>query len=666
MGAGTVFVGRRRVERLEAGGDGTKAERSPAFGWANAFEVPAAGSATLRYVPSVSRWLLVAVQAAMWLALIWLATRTGPAGPAARPRAAVAPTLIDLGDAQPSGGRAANRPALLAVTPWWCRSGPPAPVVRCRQSLPAARGRPAPAVRCRIVAEASASSGPDRGPAPDELRRPLGTRASGAFARPHRGRAMNAIARLVPLVALRRPHRRRGLLRPGCRRPRPWTSARSPCHPCRWSRPGRRCRRRGSAPACPPGRPATGNGFVSVLNAGDTPIEGSLTAYSTDGQTAVAPLVIKERSRVDVRLGDLMVAPWAAAVVELLGAEGVVEQSVIGPTGRSTSACANSAGSTWYLADGATTVDATLGILLFNPFPDDAIVDVSFSTSEGTRTPQATQGYVVPGTSVRLLQLNEIVRAGTHDLDDGRGPQRPGRRRPGAGLPGGRQAGPVGRGRVARAGRAVVVRLGRKGDQAAERITIFNPGDSDAEVDVAFYPADPSTAPPPTRSAHGAPRAPRPRSTWPPPTRCRSVSTASWCCRRRVARVVAERVLEVQGDAARNVTIQPGSPLTATTWTFVTGAPDGAEALVVANATGEATTASVLALGPAGFTVVPGLEDMAIPAAGLVRIDLDERGLAGVPLVVEGALEVVAERVVGAPVGQPGISISRGIPYLGA
>ena len=122
----------------------------------------------------------------------------------------------------------------------------------------------------------------------------------------------------------------------------------------------------------------------------------------------------------------------------------------------------------------------------------------------------------------------------------------------------------------------------------------------------------------------------------------------------------------MQGDAARNVTIQPGSPLTATTWTFVTGAPDGAEALVVANATGEATTASVLALGPAGFTVVSGLEDMAIPAAGLVRIDLDERGLAGVPLVVEGALEVVAERVVGAPVGQPGISISRGIPYLGA
>ncbi len=415
-----------------------------------------------------------------------------------------------------------------------------------------------------------------------------------------------------------------------------------------------------------PADQATGNGFVSVLNAGDTPIEGSLTAYSTDGQTAVAPLVIKERSRVDVRLGDLMVAPWAAAVVELLGAEGVVEQSVIGPTGRSTSACANSAGSTWYLADGATTVDATLGILLFNPFPDDAIVDVSFSTSEGTRNPQATQGYVVPGTSVRLLELNEIVRreptiSTTVEARSGR-------------VVAGRvQIYPEGAKRALSVGVASPepaeqwwFASGQKGDTAAERVTIFNPGDSDAEVDVAFYPADPSTAPPtdPVQLTvpAGASATVDVATTDSVPAGQHSILVLSEASRP----VVAERVLEVQGDAARNVTIQPGSPLTATTWTFVTGAADGAEALVVANATGEATTASVLALGPAGFTVVPGLEDMAVPAAGLIRIDLDERGLAGVPLVVEGALEVVAERVVGAPVGQPGISISRGIPYLGA
>ena len=168
---------------------------------------------------------------------------------------------------------------------------------------------------------------------------------------------------------------------------------------------------------------------------------------------------------------------------------------------------------------------------------------------------------------------------------------------------------------------------GQKGDTAAERVTIFNPGDSDAEVDVAFYPADPSTAPPtdPVQLTvpAGASATVDVATTDSVPAGQHSILALSEASRP----VVAERVLEVQGDAARNVTIQPGSPLTATTWTFVTGAADGAEALVVANATGEATTASVLALGPAGFTVVPGLEDMAVPAAGLIRIDLDERGL---------------------------------------
>jgi hypothetical protein len=414
-----------------------------------------------------------------------------------------------------------------------------------------------------------------------------------------------------------------------------------------------------------PADPAAGNGFVSVLNAGDTPIEGAITVYSTEGQPVTAPLVVEERSRADVRLGDLTTSPWAAAVVELLGAGGVVEQSAIGPTGRSTTACANSAGSTWYLADGATTLEASLGILLFNPFPDDAIVDVAFSTSEGTRKPQATQGYVVPASSVRLLELNEIVR-----------------REPTVATTVEARSGRVVAGRVQTyqegARRALSVGLaspapaeqwwfasGQKSDTEAERITIFNPGESDAEVDVAFYPADPSAAPPndPVQVTvpAGASASVDLSETDTVPTGQHSILVVTEQSRP----VVAERVMEVQGDVARNVTIQAGSPLSATTWTFVTGAPDGAEAMVIANATGLETTVDVLALGPAGFTVVPGLEDLPLPAAGLVRIDLDERGLAGVPLVVEGAQEVVAERLVGAPVGQPGISISRGIPYLG-
>ncbi len=419
-------------------------------------------------------------------------------------------------------------------------------------------------------------------------------------------------------------------------------------------------------PGVPSGPPEGGDGVVSVLNSGAAPIEGSVTVYPSEGQPVSVPLVVRERSRTDLRLADVAPSSWSAAVVELLGAGGVVEQTVTGATGRSASACANAAASTWYLADGSTTVDAALSLLIFNPFPDDAIVDVSFSTAEGTRTPQDVQGLPIRGRSLRVLPLNDIVR-----------------REP-----------TLATSVVARNGRVVVGRAqaylqgpkralsvslaspvpaeqwwfatGDKGERATERISILNPGESDAEVDVSFYPADPTAA------VAGEPVS----ITVPAGT---SVVVDANAAETVVAGphsivvvsepgrpVVAERTLDVQGDTAVNVTLQPGSPLVAPEWTFVTGAADGSEALVIANTTGEAATVTVLALGPAGFTPLPGLEDVTLPAAGTLRVDLDEKGASGLPVSVTATTDVVVERIVGAPVGQPGISITRGVPTLSA
>ena len=414
--------------------------------------------------------------------------------------------------------------------------------------------------------------------------------------------------------------------------------------------------------------PAGGTGVVSVLNPGDTANDGTLTVYPSEGEPKTMPLAVGGRARVDVRLAEVAVAPWAAAIVELIGAEGVVEQSAAGPTGRSTTACANSAGSTWYFAEGATTVDASLSLLLFNPFPDDAILDLSFTTTEGTRQPQATQGYVVRGQSVRLLTLDDIVRrepivATTVSARNGR-------------VVAGRvQTYAQGQKRGFSVSLASPVPAdqwwfasGDKGDRAAERISLFNPGDLDAEVDVAFYPADPSTVPPDQINTPIAVTVPAKtaisvdvKENADVPAGQHSILVQS----EQDQPVVAERVLELQGDTAFNVTLQPGSPLTATSWTFVTGAADGSEALVVANATGQEVDVTVRALGPAGFMAVSGLESVKVPAAGTLRVDLDEKGLAGLPIIVDGTVSVVAERVIAAPAGQLGIGVSRGIPTIG-
>jgi hypothetical protein len=71
--------------------------------------------------------------------------------------------------------------------------------------------------------------------------------------------------------------------------------------------------------------PAGGTGVVSVLNPGDTAIDGTITIYPSEGAPKSQPLAVGGRSRVDVRLSDVAVSPWAAAIVELIGAEGVVE-----------------------------------------------------------------------------------------------------------------------------------------------------------------------------------------------------------------------------------------------------------------------------------------------------------------------------------------------------
>ena len=72
------------------------------------------------------------------------------------------------------------------------------------------------------------------------------------------------------------------------------------------------------------------------------------------------------------------------------------------------------------------------------------------------------------------------------------------------------------------------------------------------------------------------------------------------------------------------------------------------------------------ALSPAGPTPLPDLENVQIPAAGTLRVDLDAKGAAGLPIFLESSTAVVAERLIGAPAGQPGVAITRGIPSVNA
>ncbi|MGI9603925.1 MAG: DUF5719 family protein [Acidimicrobiales bacterium] len=105
-----------------------------------------------------------------------------------------------------------------------------------------------------------------------------------------------------------------------------------------------------------------------------------------------------------------------AAVVEFDGGAVMVEHSAtvadLGATDRQP--CATEAASNWYFPVGATVSDpgvsaASQQLVLLNPFPDPAVVDITFDTSNGSRDPSNYEGLVVAGRSARLLDVNEEV-----------------------------------------------------------------------------------------------------------------------------------------------------------------------------------------------------------------------------------------------------------------
>jgi hypothetical protein len=121
-------------------------------------------------------------------------------------------------------------------------------------------------------------------------------------------------------------------------------------------------------------------------------------------------VTVDPRSRKVLRPGDLVQASYAAALVQLDGSVGAVEQQIEGALGEGVAACATRAADHWYFAAGSTDQGAQLLVSLFNPFPGDAIVDFTFATDTGPFTPADLQGVIVPGRSVTVVDVGQHVR----------------------------------------------------------------------------------------------------------------------------------------------------------------------------------------------------------------------------------------------------------------
>jgi hypothetical protein len=434
---------------------------------------------------------------------------------------------------------------------------------------------------------------------------------------------------------------------------------------------------------------------VTVFNPGDRSVGVAVTVYGgvlassspTTAEAAQAPpmaapppgargFVLPGRDRVELRLGDLVPAPVVAALVEASGGPVAVEHRVTGPHGVDVGPCAWATAPVWHLASGATTRDAREVVVLFNPFPTDAIVDITFDTDAGSREPVRFQGFPVAAGTVVGVDIGDDVareaqvsatlrtRAGRvvaerlQEFDGSLGVE---------GL-----AVVLG---VPEASTAWAFPDGVVDDGRTEHIVVYNPGDERAEVEVHVLPTsdEPAPAPQPFRLSiragtfaavdYGAEDRVVP-----------GVEHATLVRATNGVPVVAERVTTQAGEPAGDVTAHeegggdervrgdvaagPGAVVAATRWAFPSSTR-GQEAglrFVVFNPDPERSVpVTLLAAANGREAPVDGVRATAVAPGGRIALDADGDWPSW---VVEAEAPVVVERVL---VGEGGLALAAGV-----
>ncbi len=168
---------------------------------------------------------------------------------------------------------------------------------------------------------------------------------------------------------------------------------------------------------------ATENGFADhrVLLINTTDVErvasvnavGSRVAPANRGPNGSRRVTLPPYARSEVRLAELVPnAAYASATIELSGGGVVVEHSITGPTGSDRAPCATAASAEWFVPLSATATEknptARAVLVLYNPFADNAVVNIDFVTDAASAAAGIESMVVGPG-AVEIVDLTALV-----------------------------------------------------------------------------------------------------------------------------------------------------------------------------------------------------------------------------------------------------------------
>lgn len=89
---------------------------------------------------------------------------------------------------------------------------------------------------------------------------------------------------------------------------------------------------------------------------------------------------------------------------------GALVRSKVPVVGEAAARCSDRASAHWFFAAGASTLGVDQRLLIYNPFPDEAVVRISFLTEAGMETKGNLADVPVPSKSSTEIRVNEFIR----------------------------------------------------------------------------------------------------------------------------------------------------------------------------------------------------------------------------------------------------------------
>lgn len=141
--------------------------------------------------------------------------------------------------------------------------------------------------------------------------------------------------------------------------------------------------------------------------------ETTLVVGTSTGEAV--PVGVGDTNKTDLAAGRILTQKGGASTALVGFGEEIVASVLATFSGKvpgvTAARCSKTASTHWYFAEGSSALGANERIVIYNPFPDEAVVGVTLFTQEGQQgNANLSDGIAVPAGETTVIELNRFIR----------------------------------------------------------------------------------------------------------------------------------------------------------------------------------------------------------------------------------------------------------------